>query len=121
MQEKYVTIDALNKRWGTQYSSFDEVEMPDSNLDTTPQWHDWREYNDTILPEFVGHISDYIKAIDPDVFTSVKVMDTFGRQSNFRIWGSNNFEVLKDYEDINGCDAWSLIDTYDVMVEKRFL
>lgn len=120
MQEKYVTIDTLNKRWGTQYSSFDEVEMPDSNLDTTPQWHDWREYNDTILPEFVGHISDYIKAIDPDVFTSVKIMDTFGRQSNFRIWGSNNFEVLKDYEDINGCDAWSLIDTYDIRWKNVF-
>ena len=120
MQEKYVTIDALNKRWGTQYASFDEVEMPDSNLDTTPQWHDWREYNDTVLPEFVGHISDYIKSIAPDVFTSVKVMDTFGRQSNFRIWGSNNFEVLKDYEDINGCDAWSLIDTYDIRWKNVF-
>lgn len=120
MKEKYTTIDALNARWGTEYASFDEVEMPSSNLETTPQWHDWREYNDTILPEWVGRISDYIKSVQPNVYTSVKVMDTFGRQSNFRVWGSNNFEVLKDYTDINGCDAWSLIDTYDVRWKNVF-
>ncbi|MBQ2614113.1 MAG: beta-galactosidase [Clostridia bacterium] len=112
MKEKYKNIQALNQRWGTAYKSFDEVEMP-NGIEATPRYYDWKEYNDTILPEWIGNVSDYIKAIDPDVFTHVKVMDTFKTGVNFRISSSDNYEILKDVTDINGCDAWSMIATDD--------
>lgn len=119
MEEKYKNIEALNARWGTDYKSFDEVEMP-NGIEATPRYYDWKEYNDTILPEWLGNISDYIKAIDPDVFTHVKVMDTFKTGVNFRLSSSDNYEILKDVTDINGCDAWSMIATDDSRWKNLF-
>ena len=112
MENKYKNIEALNKRWGTKYTSFSEVEMP-NGIEATPRYYDWKEYNDMILPGWIAKISEYIKEIDPDVFTHVKVMDTFKTGVNFRISSSDNYEILTDYTDINGCDAWSMIATDD--------
>ncbi|MBE7011340.1 MAG: hypothetical protein E7415_01550 [Ruminococcaceae bacterium] len=112
MEEKYKDISALNKRWGTNYASFSEVEMP-NGIEATPRYYDWKEYNDMILPQWIEKVSNYIKSVDPDVFTHVKVMDTFKTGVNFRISSSDNYEILTDYTDISGCDAWSLIATDD--------
>lgn len=112
MEEKYKEISALNKRWGTNYTSFSEVEMP-NGIEATPRYYDWKEYNDMILPQWIEKVSGYIKSVDPEVFTHVKVMDTFKTGVNFRISSSDNYEILTDYTDINGCDAWSMIATDD--------
>ena len=119
MQKKYGTIDKLNERWNTSYESFNDVTMPTA-VEATPRFYDWRVYNDQILPNWIDYLGKFIKSVKPDVFTSVKVMDTFGRTSNFRVTGSNNYEVLSDYTDINGCDAWSLMDTYDIRWKNVF-
>lgn len=119
MEDKYKNIEALNNRWGTEYKSFSEVEMP-NGIEATPRYYDWKEYNDTILPEWIANVSKYIKAIDPDVFTHVKVMDTFKTGVNFRISSSDNYEILKDVTDINGCDAWSMIATDDSRWKNLF-
>lgn len=119
MQEKYGEISALNARWGTTYASFNEVEMP-SGIEASPRYYDWRVWNDTILPTWLENISDHIKSIEPDVFTHVKVMDVFKTGVNFRVSSSDNYEVLNDYTDINGCDAWSMIATDDVRWKNIF-
>ena len=119
MKEKYQDIAKLNERWGTTYKSFDEVELP-TGIEATPRYYDWKEYNDTILPNWIGKVSEYIKSIDPEVFTHVKVMDTFKTGVNFRISSSDNYEILKDVTDINGCDAWSMIATDDSRWKNLF-
>ena len=58
-------------------------------------------------------LQDIIKGIDPEVFTHVKVMDTFKTGVNFRVSSSDNYEILDKYTDISGCDAWSMIATDD--------
>ncbi len=112
MEDKYRNIEALNKRWGTKYTSFSEVEMP-NGIEATPRYYDWKEYNDMILPNWIAKISEYIKGLDPEIFTHVKVMDTFKTGVNFRVSSSDNYEILDAYTDINGCDAWSMIATDD--------
>lgn len=119
MKEKYETIDKLNARWGTSYASFDEVEMP-SSLEATPRFYDWREFNDKILPEWVSNLAAYVKSVDPDVFTHTKIMDVFKTGVNFRVMSSDNYEIMSDYTDINGCDAWSMIATDDVRWKNIF-
>jgi len=119
MKEKYGTIEALNTRWGTRYASFDEIEMP-ASLEATPRFYDWREFNDKILPEWVENLSRYVKSVDPDVYSSTKIMDVFKTGVNFRVMSSDNYEIMTDYNDINGCDAWSMIATDDVRWKNIF-
>lgn len=119
MKEKYQTIAALNKRWGTSYASFDEVEMP-VGIEASPRYYDWRMFNDQILPAWVEKIEGYIKEVAPDVLSHVKVMDTFKTGVNFRVSSSDNYEILSDITDISGCDAWSMIATDDVRWKNIF-
>ncbi|MBR5152760.1 MAG: beta-galactosidase [Clostridia bacterium] len=119
MKEKYQTIDALNQRWQTTYASFDEVEMPTS-LEATPRFYDWRVFNDMILPEWVDHLGKAVKSVAPGVYSSTKIMDVFKTGVNFRVMSSDNYEIMTDYTDINGCDAWSMIATDDVRWKNIF-
>lgn len=119
MKEKYGTIEKLNERWGTSYASFDEVEIP-SGLEATPRFYDWRMYNDKILPEWVGKLCDMVKDVNPNVFSHTKIMDTFKTGVNFRVMSSDNYEIMTDYTDISGCDAWSMIATDDVRWKNIF-
>ncbi len=119
MEKKYGTIEALNARWGTTHHGFDEIEIP-TVVDTSPKFYDWREYNDTILPNWVEKLVNIVKSVDPDVFAHVKIMDVLKTGVNFRIQSSNNYEIMKDYTDISGCDAWSMIATDDVRWKNVF-
>ncbi len=121
MKEKYKTIEALNAKWGTEYTDFAEIEMP-TDVEATPRFYDWRVFNDRVLPDFNERVSALVKEYDPNVLTQTKVMQTTGISTGGRIMGSNNWEEIAPTIDINGCDGWSYYKspTLDIRAQNIF-
>lgn len=121
MKEKYGTIEALNKKWGTEYQDFGEIEMP-NEAEATPRFYDWRVFNDKVLPDFNTRASSLIKEYDKNVLTQTKVMQTTGVSTGGRVTGSNNWEEIAPTIDINGCDGWSYYksNTLDIRAQNIF-
>ncbi len=121
MKEKYGTIEALNKKWGTDYTDFSGIEMPKAE-EATPRFYDWRVFNDRVLPDFNERVSALVKEYDPNVLTQTKVMQTTGISTGGRITGSNNWEKIAPTLDINGCDGWSYYKspTLDIRAQNIF-
>ena len=120
MKEKYGDIESLNARWGTNYTDFTEITMP-SYIEQTPRFYDWRVFNDEILPEFYKRITKIIREYS-DVPTQTKIMETTGISSGGRIQGGNNWEVMAQSVDINGCDGWAYYgsQTQDIRAQSIF-
>ncbi len=120
MKEKYGDIESLNARWGTDYSDFTEITMP-SYIEKTPRFYDWRVFNDRILPDFYKRITEIIREYS-DVPTQTKIMETTGISSGGRIQGGNNWEVMAESVDINGCDGWAYYgsQTQDIRAQSIF-
>lgn len=120
MKEKYGDIASLNARWGTDYADFSEITMP-SYIEKTPRFYDWRVFNDEILPEFYNRITEIIREYS-DVPTQTKIMQTTGISSGGRLQGGNNWEVMSETVDINGCDGWAYYgsQTQDIRAQSIF-
>lgn len=122
MKKKYGDdIEKLNANWGTEYSSFDDITMP-QNIEPTPQVIDYLEFNDEALPDYNRYVSGLIKEYDPNVLTQTKMMQTLGKESIGRLDGSNNWEAMAKSLDINGCDGWAYYQspTLDIRGQTLF-
>lgn len=106
MKKKYGNIKSLNEKWGTEYKSFDKIDMP-TGLEATPRFYDWCKFNDKVLPEYNKFVSDIIKQYDSNVLTQTKVMQTMHVGRIDRVDASNSWEDIAPTIDINGCDGWS--------------
>ncbi len=72
LQQKYGSVDRLNKNWATAYTSFDEVEPArESTNGSQPegrflqQWSDWRQFGYDNLTDFTGDLAHAVKSTDP--------------------------------------------------------
>lgn len=114
LEEKYGTIDALNKAYGLDdivsiileknYKSFAEVPMP-AESETSPFFYDWRCFNDEVLTRFIKEIFSYAREAAPDFKYHTKVMNYMRRNNIIELTYGTNYEMLKDTVDINGNDS----------------
>lgn len=73
LQQKYGSVDRLNKLWSSAFSSFEEVEPWRETGGGYPregpllrQWSDWRQFGYDNLADFTGEMARAVKAADPD-------------------------------------------------------
>jgi hypothetical protein len=68
LPQQYATIDALNSRWGTTYTSFADVKPPglppESNL---AAWMDWRHFTMQSVADFLKWEANFYQTLRPDV------------------------------------------------------
>lgn len=122
MQKKYGSIEKLNATWGTNYTEFDQVAMP-TMQEATPQFHDWREFNDQILPNYNRFAADIVREYDKNVFITTKMMQTMFTNDIKRVDACNNWETMAPSIDINGCDAYTNYatrNTYSIRTQDIF-
>ena len=113
LKEKYGDIENLNRCWGTSYEDFSETEMP-QKVDGTPQFTDWRIFNDQIMYDYHSYLADYAREAAPGIPISSKLMQPFIRYGNGRVeGGSSNLAPLTQMMDVNGLDAWAYYNTSD--------
>ncbi len=98
LKPRYQTIDALNKRWKSQYASFDEIQLTkDPDPANTAPWYDFQQFRDMLLADFFGFLNTTAKSIDPSRPTHTKFM-----ASSLH---SFNIEKLQAPYDIAGHDG----------------
>jgi len=107
MEEKYNDIASLNSKWGTNYTDFEQVTMPIAQ-EATPQFHDWRQFNDQVLARYHQYAAGLVKKYDTNVLVQTKMQQNMMYTNTFQRFGSaNNWEALAPTLDINSCDAFT--------------
>lgn len=68
LEGRYGTIAALNKSWGSQYASFDDLinARPDPSVREGPMYDDFRMFEREIVKKYVAVTLGVIKSEDPD-------------------------------------------------------
>lgn len=106
LQAKHNSIADLNSLWGTSFTSFNEVTIAipiERNLQGTPIWYDWQQFNFYRVSEWFSFLQSEVKKYDPDAKTHIKIMPN--------LWSNNgrdhgiDFETLTRQSDIIGNDA----------------
>lgn len=95
LRQEYGDISALNASWGTNYSSFDEVELsrPDDNEERTalvnrnyPRWFDRQAFACWNLVQYCAKYRDAFAAIDPQART--------GFEGTGRLEDGDDFDLI---------------------------
>ena len=126
----YTTIQNLNSHYGgTSYSSFDDVPFPASGKQPTIQVYDYKQFNDSVMTEWIKFMSECIRKIT-DIPIHVKSMQyvAWADESSPRwlLGAGLNLERISDYVTINGNDAELRFDldegeTYSEFITKKAL
>ncbi len=115
-------IATLNQKWGTSFSSFDEVTYSGIGLgNVTHQVRDERDFNDSVLTSFFNFMVSTIKGIDSDIPVHVKNSQYLSGATDARrrIWCGSNYEDWMPMMDINGCDAWGIYGDSGKTVQSK--
>ena len=95
---QYGTIEALNASWGSEYASFDEVDLLDHTdnmeaaaADTSfPRWYDRQAFARYNLMQFSGRFVEAYRGLDPQAITGFEGTGKFGDDYDL-ILGINGF------------------------------
>lgn len=113
LNEKYKTIDNLNKTWGTNYENFSQAEMP-TKVEGTAKFTDWRIFNDSIMYDYQKQLAETAKQVAPNVKVGSKFMQPITKYGTGRVeGGSTNLAPLTELMDLNAVDGWAYFDTSD--------
>ncbi len=78
LDKKYAgDVKQLNKNWGSQFASFDkvEIEIPiDRATRGTPIWYDWNRYHMDRSIDWFTYLQGELRKGNPDAHTSLKIM-----------------------------------------------
>lgn len=98
LKPKYQTVEALNKRWKSNYKNFDDVQLIQwPNPNNYAPWYDFQQFRDDLLVDFFGFLSKTSKALNPSMPTHTKFMAASLH--------SFNIERLQSVYDIMGHDG----------------
>jgi hypothetical protein len=130
LQRDYTGIEALNRRWGTEYQAFHGVgippqgrtdwwprnDVPDTQRIVRPEYpgpinqasmYDWQKFNQHRMTEFFRTMKAAVKKVDPDrpvFWESPLVCATWGEYGHDD--GIDREEIGR-LSDINGYDGWT--------------
>ncbi len=109
LEKKYGNISALNAKYGTRYSSFESVTMP-NGVERNIKYYDYRSFNDEVLSEFINWYIDEMQTSYPELKYHVKIMQylRYDYPNYFR--DGTNYELVADNMDLNGCDGYGAPD-----------
>lgn len=110
LREVHGSIETLNQRYGTNYSSFDEVNMPVDVTNHDAICYDWIQFNDKVFADWHKWMADIVREYIPDKPIHVKM------SPNISIWTENeeriflirgtDLEMFDEFSDYAGNDSW---------------
>ncbi|MBP3962481.1 S-layer homology domain-containing protein [Paenibacillus lignilyticus] len=104
LAEKYTTIASLNENYGSEYSSFDDVDMP-SAKEATPYYYDWTVFNNEYFSSWHQWMAELVKELAPDVPVSSKIMANLTGATSYGV----DPEDFSEFADMNGNDNWNYL------------
>jgi hypothetical protein len=110
---RYRTIGELNAEWGTQYESFDKVEMMSTwqaleradSANFSP-WADRLEFMDEVLYSFIADCVATVRKFDPDATCNIS---GFQQPS---CWGFNHWRLSQT---VNCCSPYEIGESPDIL------
>lgn len=113
LKERHGTVENMNAAWGSNYQSFEDVVMSGWK-EATPEFYDYRCFNDMLNTEFHQRIADDIHREYPDVPVGTKIMAHIRYDGDDRFFNGADYEQIVNYMDINEHDAWSILNDYRI-------
>ncbi len=107
--EQYVkphfkTIEEVNKRWGTDFKSFDDVQIQRDRKTSPAGWYDFQQFQGNLFADFFGLLHKTAHETDPTRPTHVKFMaftlDFFDMERLIALGGINGHDGNQSYRDI---------------------
>lgn len=105
LREKYSNkISALNKHWGTTYTSFNAIKLPTRKPESASEhaaWEHWRNLREQTFENFSKSFYETVKQFSPNTKVS-NIVSTGCFESP--LYGVNFYNMSR-YQDINGIDG----------------
>lgn len=106
LKEKHTSIESLNSIWGTNFNSFENVQIDipiDVSLKGSPIWFDWASFNMDRVTDWYAFLKSEIIKHDPEANVHLKIMPSLWTE-NKRVHGID-LEALTDLSGIIGNDS----------------
>lgn len=97
-------IGEVNRVYGTDYTSFQEVSMP-AVLEASPEGYDYMLFNNLMFSQWHKWMADIIHEIAPEIPLHAKVMTDF----ELNLERGTDLEQFSAFSQINGNDAYNLM------------
>ncbi len=109
LKEKYKNIDALNKTWGANHKTFEELKPNPSGT----RWEktEWQYFSHKLLINYISHLTSIVKKIVPDIPIS-PVLCMYGMFP--RNWALDSYLLAE----AGGVYKDAAIDTYPARRDK---
>lgn len=108
LKNRHGDIKTLNSRWGTDYTSFDDVKLPyaDGETEKSPmgRWLDCLRWNQEFMASWYQMLADDVHEIAPDLAVHMKVQ-TPTLLGYADLQGGNDPYLVGRVNDINGNDS----------------
>ena len=115
LKDLYGTVENLNTAYGASYASFADVPMTKTNASITPEYADWRTWNNIKFAAWHREAAEEIKKIIPGIPVHSKIMNYLrfaddGSRGNYNRYfmdlGTDS-ELFDEFCDYHGNDAHS--------------
>ncbi|MDF2925507.1 MAG: hypothetical protein K0R57_4421 [Paenibacillaceae bacterium] len=119
LAEVHHDVGQLNGAYGTAYTSFEQVPLPE-RVEGTPLFYDWMHFNDDLFSGWHEWMAELIHGMAPDIPLSAKFMGgmLMKSQKSVLAWGVDP-EQFAGFTQLNGLDSWNFLsDTTNTITEK---
>ncbi|MBI5830914.1 MAG: beta-galactosidase [Armatimonadetes bacterium] len=105
LRQRYGTIEAVNRRWGTKHAGFDAVTIPPAKIEASALCVDYVRFNQEAFAGWHRWMGDIVHQIAPKLPVHAKIMmsNHFGAHTG-GFW-SVAPELFADLSEINGNDC----------------
>lgn len=121
LKSKHGDIATLNNRWNTNYTSFDEIKLPNpfdaDDRKPAQRWFDFVRWNQEFFADWHKMMADAVHAVAPNVTVNAKVQ-TFTLGSSEELKCGNDAYLYGKVTDLNGNDSGNMYSSTDEFAQS---
>jgi beta-galactosidase GanA len=124
LEKKHGDIGTLNINWGSSFTSFSNISVPDPRYGKPSdikmgEWYDFLCWNQEFLTSWHKMLADAVHAVAPDVPVNAKVQGySFGNTEDVQ-WGDDPY-LYSEIMDISGNDGSNCYKSDDDTLKPYF-
>lgn len=108
LENQYGTVAKLNAGYNTTYTSFSQIEIPNSYR-LQPIFYDWMNYNEIFFADWHRWFMETVKEINPDMPVYSKMMAGMASNTSAVMERGSDYTLFADWGDMMGFDGGATI------------
>ena len=125
LKETHKDISVLNKRYNSNYTDFNEIDMPKDLSAYDAVCYDWIEFNDKTFTEWHKWLAGIVKSYMPQIPVHSKVMGYFARgeekDTRAELMRGTDIEYFNEFSDYAGNDTWDFTNDINLYYNTMLL